>query len=612
MAEKTIVYLDHLIRRESLRYKRSEEQMDHNISHEPQILRMSDLYYAESSKSPQVKYLRKPDFQRATWAWTPEDCVSLLDSIVNDQVIPSIIMWSSKDSGFDYVLDGGHRISVVMAWLNDDWGDKNIPDSMEEEEKKLISKAADEVRELIRDRVGKFSDYQAAEEKWDCIIESGGSPKRKLSANTFQQARFYKNLLKGSVGFHILWVKGDYEKAEQSFLKINKSGRQLSDWETKLVENRHSSFLRAVMSIANINSVQHYWPSAVPLAADKAQHAQLEQRIEDIVTGVKSLNDILFNPPYQTPIISLRQPLLVAPSTQKKPVYLAELLTVIEGGRGQEAETKKLIEKDKNAAPEVIINHGWDLITGAKQSFDHLIGNSPKSLALVPLLYFYSDQGRYVRSLLYGLIHWLLSGSREDILKKKRVFCAYRKDFEDILKENKEDIIFRFSRKKGSGPEVTVPTAQYYEGLLELLIRKKNKKLSEKDFEKEYDDFVKKMALRQRPRQRRTAVGGRQFTPKQKSATVIRELLDNPIRCGICGGVLDPSGGVQHDHILEASKGGATDIHNQRLTHPFCNNQRKLIEEIRGEKLSIQLPRITQNTQPAATQLSFFDTSNFS
>ena len=42
VAEKTKVYLDHLIRRESLRYKRSEEQMDHNISHEPQVLRLKE------------------------------------------------------------------------------------------------------------------------------------------------------------------------------------------------------------------------------------------------------------------------------------------------------------------------------------------------------------------------------------------------------------------------------------------------------------------------------------------------------------------------------------------------------------------------------------------
>ena len=113
------VYLDHLILRENLRYKRATEISA--TSKESPELRMSDLF--GDHRSSRVKSLRKPDFQRATAAWTPEDCVSLLDSVVNEQVIPSIIMWSSPENGYDYVLDGAHRISVVLAWLNDDWGD---------------------------------------------------------------------------------------------------------------------------------------------------------------------------------------------------------------------------------------------------------------------------------------------------------------------------------------------------------------------------------------------------------------------------------------------------------------------------------------------------------
>jgi len=43
-------------------------------------------------------------------------------------------------------------------------------------------------------------------------------------------------------------------------------------------------------------------------------------------------------------------------------------------------------------------------------------------LALVPALYFYTDTGRYVRSLLYGFLNWLFSACEEDILSRKRVF----------------------------------------------------------------------------------------------------------------------------------------------------------------------------------------------
>jgi len=105
MEEDLRVYLDHLIIRQSLRYKRPEEKTDYVPQQQLPTLRVSDLIGDHASS--RIGFLRKPDFQRATWAWTPGDCVSLLDSIVNEQVIPSIIMWTSPESDLDYVLDGG-------------------------------------------------------------------------------------------------------------------------------------------------------------------------------------------------------------------------------------------------------------------------------------------------------------------------------------------------------------------------------------------------------------------------------------------------------------------------------------------------------------------------
>jgi len=163
---------------------------------------------------------------------------------------------------------------------------------------------------------------------------------------------------------------------------------------------------------------------------------------------------------------------LIAPSVEMKPFYLAELLTVMEGGKGQEAETERLMKKDKGASPEKIIVNGWRLVDEALTTFEHLIGPSPKSLAIVPLLYFYNDGGRHVRSLLYGLVYWLFSGGNEgDVLARKRVFSAHRAAFEQILLSDKENIIRRIGRNIGSGSEVTYPTARFYQGLLELLVR---------------------------------------------------------------------------------------------------------------------------------------------
>lgn len=58
--------------------------------------------------------LRKPDFQRETNHWEPEQVVSLLECFVNGDLIPSVILWKSPT--YLFVIDGGHRLSVLRAW----------------------------------------------------------------------------------------------------------------------------------------------------------------------------------------------------------------------------------------------------------------------------------------------------------------------------------------------------------------------------------------------------------------------------------------------------------------------------------------------------------------
>lgn len=612
MVDELLVYLDHLIRRESLRYQRADEEIyDNQASSNLPSLRMIDLLKGSNIS----RLLRKPDFQRATWAWTPEDCVSLLESIVNEQVIPSIIMWSSPESGLDFILDGGHRVSVVMAWLNDDWGDKDRLDSaIDEDQIKVIKDAANKVRYLVDARVGNIQKYKEAEETIERILEQGEeNPKRIMGEETFKRGQFYRKFLKGGVSFHRLWVTGNYEKAEASFVKINGSGQQLLEWETKLIKNRNSSFARAVMSISNVNSVTHYWPLKVP---DGPDQQMLVQKVPEIITGIENLHRLLFTPAYRRPLTSLRQPLVVA-ERQKRPFYLAELLTIVEGGKGVPVETEQLLQKGKDAAPSEIITSGYELVKDAEDILVHLIGrsNDQRSLAIVPALYFYTDEGRYVRSFLYGMIYWLLSGNESQILERKRIFSAHRSAFERILLERKDDIAGGITRKTGSGPEVTAQTANYYNELLQLLIDFDDG-IGNEEFEKAYRKLVSKYS----PSSRSSASASgelpraRVFTEKQKSQVVLRALLNNSIKCGICGGALDPQEGHQHDHILEWSEGGPTIPENQQLAHPFCNNNdnKTWIERIKNDKSLAQLPILTsEELSSQYRQVSFFEDTSF-
>lgn len=585
MADELKVDLDHLIRRENFRFVQPVEETGDPQDQDPK-LRLNDL------REPyRTRLFRKPDFQRATAAWTPEQCVSLLESILDYQVVPSLIMWASPNNTFHYILDGGHRISVVMAWLLDDWGDKREPNEYgSPEEEPRIKDAAAVVRSLVNTRVGTIQEYQAAGEEIVRLTNERKAPRQEMEDKRFERGQFFNRFLTGGVAFNILWVRGNYDRAERSFASINKSGTKLSEWELKLIENRNSSFARAVMALANNGSAEHYWTGDIPGSPEKEQ---LQQQAHGIVQGIYKLHDTLFIPPFKRPPKELRQPLFVIQKREQRPPYIAELLVVVDGGRGREGEIAAAIGRDKMASPATIIANGDRLIARARVAFEHITGPSPKSLALVPALYLYSETMVYVRSLLYGLLYWLTAGSEEEILQRKRLFSVYRGAFEQVLEARKAEFVSAVSRGTGSGPEVTGPTARYYQGVLAALIAHKGDVMGP-DFAEAYDAVLKGPNGGKTRAAAASAGKSRSFTPPMKSKLVLHEMMRMAPRCAICGGIIDPQSDLQHDHVLEYMKGGPTSPENQRLAHPFCNNNRPTIEAIRSGQGVLTLPPLVE------------------
>lgn len=589
MSDELKVYLDHHILRENLRYRRAEEAFkEQPLSLHPTI-RLSDLLRDDEH----AQTLRKPDFQRSTWAWTPEDCVSLLDSLINGQVIPSIIMWRSPENGLRYILDGGHRISVVIAWLRDDWGYEQAEKLDNPQQVSSVKKAARDVRELVYREIGSIKDFEAAGFEIERLVRLGLSPKSEMkdtqNGKAFERGMFYNQLRTGDVYFNVLWVRGDYKTAEQSFLKINKSGRQLTEWETKLIENRDSSFARIVMSLSSIDNATHYWP----VETNELNDLDSRNSVEEILSGASYLNSILFSPTYRRPVNTLEVPLLHA-TIDKKPYYLAELLTVIKGFRGQEAETEQLLRADRSEDPRIIVQNGLRLIEEAKYTFSHIIGNpdsrqdANQSLELIPLLYFYKSDGQYIRSLLYGFIYWLIQGTEKDLMLKKEIFSVYRGQFEKIFLTDKDELVHNIGRNVGSGSEVTIRTAKYFHSLLDLIMKHRGD-IETDEFFGDYGVLSGEFFKSGKSSNTVLAVKGRLFTTKQKSTSLIDTLLNVSPVCEVCGGKLNASRRVQHDHVKRVRDGGITEASNQRILHPFCNQRRDRIEELR-ESQNAKLP----------------------
>lgn len=597
------VHLDHLLIRESLRWV--EPKLDKDGRSQPFRSPLTKLRYQDlddRERNTIFPLLRKPDFQRETSAWTPEDCVSLLESIISGLIIPSLIVWKSPENNYLYVLDGAHRLSVMRAWILDDWGDKATEDYYERHEfGKEIRNAAQNTRELVKAKFGSYDDFTKAGTRYLELTREGSSPKDVLTQLEFKRGLFYTEILQDA-GFHIQEVSGDYKVAEASFLKINRSGQPLDDWETTLIENRNSSFARAVMSIANGGSGR-FWP-------EQTDDISLKQKIEDIKHWSQILHKWIFIPPFTAPIRDVNVPFIATVKYFPKHAYLLELLPVVK----QISNIDSLFQLDNESDVDIIIRNGHNLISLAHTAMRHLTGPSddPLSMAIVPLFYFYTQGGRYVRSSLYGFIAWLNSGSSQDILKRKVIFSAHRGRFERVVFGH--DMPGAITRRVGSGLRATQANVQFYQKLVELLI-KDSSDVDSEEFQTKLESVLKKLTA---PRLNASkSKDGRKFDDNQKTTINLRELFKSSIRCEICGGILDLRLGVQYDHITRYSDSRITTSDDGRPTHPFCNNQRDQIEKYQKKLQKIALPSLIESPfgsndgayQPSL--FSLFDKTSF-
>ncbi len=571
------VHLDHLIKRESLRYtslsvvnddrtKTSIKSDDHSVRYED-IMRLDGWF----------SRIRKPDFQRETNAWTPEDCVEFLDSVVQGRIIPSIILWHSPENGYVYVLDGAHRLSVIRAWMSDDWGN-NAGDYYERRDKRLIDEAAKTIRDLVKIKLGSFEDFRKAAEELDRRVEEGEAPKQIMDPKSFSQAQFYIRVVRSLSTLYVQWEQGGYEIAEQSFLRINQGGQALNKWEATLIEYRNSSYARAIMSIANGGESGHYWPQ--PKKGENISEA-LVKAVEKFRDKTAGIHERLFVPPFKVPINVLSVPLMVTPPFFQKHKHLLEIIPLIsfrQIAAGEEDQIK-IMKRDFEASPEVIIQNSEEMLTKLEEGLDHFISptSNSKSLALVPLFYWYNERGQHVRGLLYGFIYWMLTGSREDIKERKIAFSTYRGKFEDSLFRLKADIA-GLQVGGGAGLKGVKRTSKFFNQLTELLANNPTFDVGSDELYTAVFELLNE--FKHTAKSKSKSKKSRAFSKTDKSQINIRSLWENAIRCHICGGVVDLHyGGLQYDHVTDYAKIGVTDPDNGEPTHPFCNNFKRIIQK---------------------------------
>lgn len=513
------VILDALIKREDFAKTAGDEQSSEQIN----SLSVQNL----SADGMIAGMLRKPDFQRETNQWTPKQLLSFLESFLDDELIPSVILWRSAAHVF--VIDGGHRLSALRAWIEDDYGDRSISrrffgnDLSDDQVKTAVR-----TRNLVDQHIGTYAQLRKAltdPEGFDDLVVRRA---RKMATRQLT----------------LQWVSGDSQKAESSFFKINTQGTPLHKTEELLLRNRSRSVAIAARSIARAAAGHKYW--------SKFSSENVDQ-IEDLS---KKAHKVLFNPEFSQPIRTLDLPL----GGTKSPIValnvLMELMSYSTLNNDGVRTAISGFPEDEDGSQTISLLKQFNRVIG------WVSGNDHQSLGLHPAIYFYSEQGRHLPDLLVGLVHLFakkLHANHKDFF---RIFTDVRPQLEQTLIKNKFLITQALQSVRSTTRYVRV--ADFLDQL--ILALKRGEKPSEAAIARmiTQGETSKVLALH------RTKTGA-DFKNETKSAAFIRQTIKSATKCTICGGYLDPQKSMSYDHVKRKSDGGKGDVDNCDLTHHYCN-----------------------------------------
>jgi hypothetical protein len=470
--------------------------------------------------------LRKPDFQRETNHWDPDQVVSLLECFVNGDLIPSVIVWKSPT--YLFVIDGGHRLSAIRAWIEDDYGDGPISrvffgDAISKEQKK----AAGRTRTLVAERIGTWQHFQSV---------LGNSEANEADLRRINTAV--------SRGLHVQWVEGNAEKAEASFFKINTQGTALDDIEELLLANRRKPIAIASRAVIRAGMGHRYWSKFKP---------PFLGQIEELA---KEIHRNLFQPEFDTPIKTLDLPL--GGSTGVRAALQVLIEFILAANRNQAGEPKHLKDQDDDE-----IGEGTQrVLNRAAVLASRMSGNSNGSLGLHPAIYFYGPTGRHLIPMFLGmslLVSRKLINNDKDFFRR---FTDVRARLEHILIEQKDLIATVLQRT------ISKYRVSNYADLIEKLVTALSSDPGKTITEGEIVIFA---GLTGKILTGVTVEPGTKFSDETKSAVFIKVALKSAIKCPICGGYLDTGKSVSYDHVKEKAVGGQGDEDNCQLTHPYCN-----------------------------------------
>lgn len=462
--------------------------------------------------------LRKPDFQRESSEWDAKRVVRLIKTFIDGDLIPSVILWKHREHLF--VIDGSHRLSALIAWVQDDYGDGERSQRFFGHSIPAEQLAhADRTRKLVLKEVGSYADHVAAASNPDAYGPDIVSNSRAL----------------GSRAINLQFVRGDSAKAEQSFIRINQQAANITPQELELIRGRRKPDVIAARAVIRRGTGHFNWSG---FSDENMQHVR---------ERAKEVHRLLFTPELSYPIKSLDVP--VGGSA-----YAATSLKMVH-------DFVELSAGTVNAADDTDGARTVEFINRTRRAAELICSNRPGSMGLHPAVFFYSWTGKQQPILFLTMSSILIDLERR---RKLHTFVDIRERLEQFIINNRSlfnQIVRKFGTKKSGQTHL----GQFYEELFGLL----QAGASEADAV-EHLTSLKNFTYLQPSETPYSGVSPTRYSSQVKSGRVIADLLPNAPRCEICRGLV-PAQAISIDHKVRLSEGGDSNIDNLQITHPYCN-----------------------------------------
>lgn len=489
--------------------------------------------------------LRKPDFQRSTSSWTPEKVRDMVIAYIEGETVPGVIVWRSPQSDL-FVIDGAHRLSSIIAWINDDYGDGEISKAHYGDVQNPV--AAQKARELIETSVGSYKSLILA------VNDNKADPKYQANA---------KKLVFATLPVQELRKVSDAATAEKSFLKINEQGVILSDTEKWLINSRYCPNSIAARAISLKGSGGAYWERFTD-AENRNKIAELSASVHKLlftpdldIGELKTVDLPIAGSFYSSNALNLIfQFVNFANDVQTKPP-------------ANRAEAEKLVPVDTDGAATIRFLKKAQRVASLLSNLR--TSSYAHSLDLHPFVYFYSHQGHHQPTMFLATAFWL-----RELDKNKKIPELAK----DGLREKLEQFLLDHSfliqaiSRRARGEEKAVRRLKQY---LDFLVENISKTTSS-DLLEQIGKRFRVPTIPEPDEDEEPTLPGSRIPVHVKNSMFIEQELNKAERCELCKGRI-PARGLSRDHRVDRKHGGAGSKDNAAPTHHACNSAKDKIKK---------------------------------